>query len=51
MDKQDNLCRNCRWYEQFNGVCCNGDSPNCAGHMLEDYEFCPYWEVEEADHG
>lgn len=25
-----NNCKNCKYYESFNGVCCNGDSPYCA---------------------
>lgn len=26
----DESCYNCRWYEDFVGVCFNGDSPYCA---------------------
>lgn len=51
MLKEDHLCINCHWYEPFNGVCFNGDSPNCADFMLPEYEFCPYWGEKEADHG
>lgn len=36
-------CKNCRWYELFNGVCCNGDSENRADFMESD-DYCDKWE-------
>ena len=26
----DGSCKDCRWYDDWFGVCCNGDSPYCA---------------------
>ena len=31
-----NCCATCRWYEDFQGVCFNGDSPNCADFTEPD---------------
>lgn len=36
-------CETCRWYEPFNGVCCNGDSENRADFMDAD-DYCEAWE-------
>lgn len=36
-------CYTCKWYEDFQGVCCNGDSPNCADFM-DAYDNCEEWE-------
>lgn len=38
-------CSNCRWYAAFEGVCCNGDSPNVADFMGAE-ETCEQWEAE-----
>ena len=37
----------CRWYEDYNGVCCNGDSEYCADFM-DDNDTCEKWEVKES---
>lgn len=29
----DRRCMNCKWYEPFCGVCCNGDSEHRADFM------------------
>ena len=34
-------CETCRWWEPYNGVCCNGDSPHCADFWDEG---CEEWE-------
>lgn len=34
---------NCKWYEHFNGVCCNGDSEYCADYVDNDH-VCTEWE-------
>ena len=34
-------CATCRWYEEWFGVCFNGDSPYCAD--------CPPWEDRECE--
>ena len=36
-------CSTCRWYESFNGVCCNGDSEHRADFRLLD-DTCEKWE-------
>lgn len=36
-------CRSCAWYEDFQGVCFNGDSPHCADFTEPD-TTCPAWE-------
>lgn len=38
-----NTCSTCRWYAEFEGVCCNGDSPHCADFMDAE-DGCRYWE-------
>ena len=42
-------CRTCKWYEEFMGVCFNGDSPNCAD-FTEPNQRCREWERKEANH-
>jgi hypothetical protein len=42
MDKTE-CCNVCRWYEPFNGVCCNGESENRADFMEADGS-CEDWE-------
>lgn len=44
-----NTCATCVWYEDFQGVCFNGDSPNCAD-FTEPEQRCREWERKEADH-
>lgn len=39
----DKRCSTCRWYEDFQGVCCNGDSPHCADFIDAD-KVCEEWE-------
>lgn len=36
-------CESCAWYEDFQGVCFNGDSPRCADFTEPD-TTCPAWE-------
>ncbi len=35
-------CGSCVWYEDFQGVCFNGDSPHCADFTEPD-TTCPAW--------
>ena len=42
-------CSTCRWYAEFEGVCCNGDSPHCADFIDAD-KVCEEWEEKEAGH-
>nr|DAJ72517.1 MAG TPA: hypothetical protein [Caudoviricetes sp.] len=36
-------CATCAWYEDFQGVCFNGDSPYCA-NFTEPDQRCREWE-------
>lgn len=36
-------CGNCKWYEPFCGVCCNGDSEHRADFMDAE-SGCGEWE-------
>ena len=36
-------CSTCRWYAEFDGVCCNGDSLNRAD-FTEPEDVCEFWE-------
>lgn len=35
-------CDTCRWWEPYNGVCLNGDSPYCADFVTYG---CEEWEA------
>lgn len=37
------ICGNCKHYEDFNGVCCNGSSEHRADFM-NDTDSCLQWE-------
>ena len=39
-------CATCAWYEDFQGVCCNGDSPHRAAFTEPD-QRCREWERKE----
>lgn len=39
-------CATCAWYEAFQGVCFNGDSPHCAD-FTEPNQRCGEWERKE----
>lgn len=41
-------CRMCRWYEDFQGVCFNGDSEYRADFTDVDF-VCKEWEPKETD--
>ncbi|MGN0706603.1 MAG: hypothetical protein ACI4JC_01205 [Faecalibacterium sp.] len=42
----DKKCGTCRWHEDFNWVCFNGDSPHCADFTNPD-GTCPAYEPAE----
>lgn len=42
----DKSCATCVWWEEFQGVCFNGDSPNCADFTDEE-EVCEEYEKAE----
>ena len=42
-------CATCAWYEDYQGVCCNGDSPNCADFTAPE-QRCREWERKEGGH-
>ena len=39
-------CATCAWYEEFQGVCCDGDSPYCADFVNAD-QVCEFWEEKK----
>lgn len=41
-------CSTCRWYEDYQGVCCNGDSEHRAD-FTEPEDGCECWEGREED--
>ena len=46
-EKQEKqICADCRWHEDFSGVCCCGASPFCADFTMPD-QGCPAWEKRE----
>ena len=36
-------CETCAWYEDFEGVCCNGDS-EWRGDFRDNDQGCEHWE-------
>ncbi len=36
-------CANCKWYEEFTGACCNGNSEHRADFVDSD-KCCKEWE-------
>ena len=43
-------CTSCDWYAEFEGVCCNGDSPFCADAPPYPGDMaCGYWEERSND--
>ena len=42
----DKCCATCAWYEDFQGVCFNGDSPHCAD-FTDPEDCCEEWEEKE----
>lgn len=39
-------CATCAWYEDFQGVCFNGDSPLCAD-FTEPEDACEEWRKKD----
>ena len=39
-------CNTCRWWEPFQGVCFNGDSPYCADFVNDG---CSEWKKKECE--
>ena len=39
----DKFCSSCRWYEDFQGVCCNGASEH-RGDFIDPGRLCAEWE-------
>lgn len=44
----DRRCMNCKWYESFCGVCCNGDSEHRADFMDAE-SGCEEWEENNVE--
>lgn len=36
-DFENRICKNCKYYEEYSSVCCNGDSPLCADVVDKDF--------------
>jgi len=45
-DFESRICKNCKYYEEYPSVCCNADSPLCAGVTKEDFG-CNEFEIRE----
>lgn len=43
-----NTCSTCRWYEDYQGVCYNGDSPHRAD-FTDPEDGCEHWEGRDED--
>lgn len=41
-------CATCAWYEDYQGVCCNGDSPHRADFMSAD-QSCEFWKEDDRE--
>ena len=41
-------CCTCKWYAEFEGVCCNGDSKHRADFRCLD-DWCSEWEEKSND--
>lgn len=41
--KNSKSCATCDWYEDYQGVCFNGDSPHCAD-FTDPEDVCEFWE-------
>lgn len=37
------ICKYCKWYTHFEGVCCNDKSKHCAD-FIDAEDFCWEWE-------
>ena len=46
--KQEKCCGTCKWYEEFDGVCCNADSKWTADFRCLD-DWCSEWEEKSND--
>ena len=42
MDEKTEVCGTCKWYEEFVGVCCNGESKHRAD-FREPQDSCENW--------
>lgn len=42
-------CRICKWYDEWFGVCFNGDSPYCADYPPYPENGCKEWEEKDYD--
>lgn len=43
MEKQ---CGNCKWFDDFEGLCFNYESENCADFVSKN-DSCAFWEKKE----
>ena len=45
-ETMEQACCSCKWYAEYEGVCTNGESENCADFTSPD-NYCGLWEGEE----
>ena len=48
IEKAKRKCTNCKYWDNFTGVCCNGDSDERAGFTDSDF-VCEWHEYKEGD--
>ena len=41
-------CKNCDYYAEFEGVCCNGESEHCADFVSTNTS-CEHWTKKDGD--
>jgi hypothetical protein len=46
----DKSCSNCKWYDSFSWVCCNGMS-ECKTYFAEPDYVCKDWEKKDDNRG
>ena len=44
---EEHICWTCKWFAEFEGVCCNGESENRAAFMRQEDDGCEKWERRE----
>lgn len=42
----EQYCILCKWYDDFTGACCNGESENRA-EFMDEFNSCEEWEGKE----
>lgn len=45
LNKEKNICKHCKWHENFTGVCYNGDSKYRADFTNDEFS-CAFFETD-----